>query len=87
VKADPCSFEGCGKAARVRGLCHGHEQQERRGIPLRPLRSYGEDVICSFEGCGRPAPSNGLCDGHRQQKRRGRPLKPLRPYVRKEVNA
>jgi hypothetical protein len=33
-----CSFAACRKPVKERGLCTGHAQQERRGIPLRPLR-------------------------------------------------
>lgn len=34
-----CEFKGCGREVRGRGKhCSGHEQQQRRGHPLTPLR-------------------------------------------------
>lgn len=33
-----CSFDGCGKAVRARGLCRGHLGQLERGQELRPLQ-------------------------------------------------
>lgn len=33
-----CSFEGCGKPRRTKGLCTGHYKQKRGGKELRPLR-------------------------------------------------
>lgn len=39
-RKDPiaCSFAGCKKPARVRGLCHTHAMQRYRGAPLTPVR-------------------------------------------------
>lgn len=36
-----CSFPGCDKHTRAKGLCDGHYQQRLRGQELRPLRSQG----------------------------------------------
>lgn len=36
-----CSFDGCTRPTDSRGLCAGHYQQQRRGLPLHPLlRDY-----------------------------------------------
>ncbi len=37
-KARRCSFEGCERESRTRGLCGGHYQQLRAGKPLTLLR-------------------------------------------------
>lgn len=37
----PCSFDGCVRAAKTKGLCHSHYVQRRRGRPLSPLRHQG----------------------------------------------
>lgn len=34
-----CSFPGCDKHTRAKGLCRGHYAQQRKGQELRPLRS------------------------------------------------
>lgn len=34
-----CSFDGCGRPHKARGLCDGHWQQQHKGQGLRPLRS------------------------------------------------
>ena len=33
-----CSFEGCDKPSRSKGLCQGHYHQDRKGQELKPLR-------------------------------------------------
>lgn len=33
-----CSYDGCGKLAKSKGLCPGHYQQQRKGQELRPLK-------------------------------------------------
>ena len=36
-----CSFDGCGKPVRAKGLCIGHWKQQHKGQQLRPLRVLG----------------------------------------------
>lgn len=39
----PCTFPDCGRDARARGLCIGHDAQRRRGVALRPLlKKHGQ---------------------------------------------
>lgn len=33
-----CTFESCTKPHLAKGLCSGHWHQQRRGVPLKPLR-------------------------------------------------
>lgn len=42
-KVRTCTFDTCHKPAQARGLCPAHYQQQRQGIPLKPLRpnTYG----------------------------------------------
>lgn len=35
-----CSFKGCERKHRALGLCEPHRKQQRRGVPLRPLREH-----------------------------------------------
>ena len=77
-----CSFEGCERARKARGLCQSHHQQQKKGKSLRPLQSRVKvrpGSRCSFEGCERGPFSRGLCTGHYGQQRKGAPLRPLRP--------
>lgn len=84
-----CSFEGCEKPARGRGLCEGHSTQQRRGQDLRPLRvraPRGSHGICSFEGCDNHATRRGFCSGHYTQWRHGRELVPLQTYSQRGLH-
>lgn len=40
----PCSQEGCGRPHYGKGLCQGHYQQRRRGVPLSPIRRADRTV-------------------------------------------
>jgi hypothetical protein len=67
-----CAFEGCERAAKVRGLCSSHYTQLLRGMELAPLRyqvDY-ENATCAVDGCGRRPAANGLCAYHYQVERR-----------------
>lgn len=80
--ATPCSFPGCGKPARRKGLCAGHcSQQERHGL-LRPIGTRSPLTKaaggCTFPGCDKPYWARGYCSGHLAQLKKGnRPLRPL----------
>jgi hypothetical protein len=39
-----CSFEGCGRKVKARGLCEPHYNQFRRGKELKPLRVRSHEV-------------------------------------------
>ena len=58
------------------GLCEGHYQQHKRGVPLSPLRRYGREG-CAFPGCARPHEAHGYCEAHERQRTAGRALRPL----------
>lgn len=51
-RKDPvkCSFEGCIRAARVKGLCHSHAMQFYRGNPLTPLRERSTERVVRLPG-------------------------------------
>ena len=38
---DTCSVDDCGRPAKRAGLCEGHRARKRKGLPLGPLRQYG----------------------------------------------
>lgn len=79
IKAN-CSFDDCDRKTEAKGLCHTHYVQQRRGIPLKPIRALGLDKRCSFEGCNRKHAAKNLCDGHLIQYNQGKTLRPLRDY-------
>lgn len=57
-----CSFEGCDRPRYGHGLCNGHWQQRRRGVPLstfRPPRG-----VCKITGCGQQHSAQGYCLWH-----------------------
>lgn len=35
-----CTFEGCENKITSKGLCSGHYSQRRRGVALKPLRTF-----------------------------------------------
>jgi hypothetical protein len=70
-----CSFEGCGRPFRARGLCSSHLDQLARGKPLTPIRVW--KTTCEFPGCDNKHAGNGLCRSHMSQLQRGRPLQPI----------
>ena len=76
-----CSFPGCNRAHRARGLCRSHYGQQSRGEALRPLGPRNrEEVGCDFDGCGNAAVNKGPCQAHANQRKKGQPLRPLRPF-------
>jgi len=80
---ESCTFEGCERPHRSRGLCRAHYSQQARGVPLTPIGSRPEvPETCTYEGCDRPHVGKGYCMTHYQQQRRGRALKPIATYTR-----
>lgn len=73
-----CSFGGCGRAVKCKGLCGGHYQQQLAGRQMSPLGSSRIRGSCSFEGCDRPHRAKGYCNTHRIQHLGGKPLTPIR---------
>ena len=76
-----CSFEGCGRPVKSRGLCSVHYRQRLHGQELRPVNQPGRPRVrkrkCKFEGCIRLASCKGYCDGHYDQLRRKGETKPI----------
>ena len=70
----------CSRPVHARGLCNGHYQQLRRGVPLSKLqeRNPGE---CTYTECYEPRVAKGLCNGHYIQLKKGQALRPLRRRV------
>lgn len=69
-----CGFTGCDKPYASRGYCNSHLAQLRRGIALKPLRSYGGGK-CSITDCTEPLRSLGWCQFHYDHWRKhGDPL-------------
>ena len=74
---EECSFNGCTKRAKSKGLCQSHYYQQYRGQELRHLKAFAhkrETKSCSGDGCGRVAVSGGLCQTHRKHELQGKPL-------------
>ena len=82
-----CSFDGCDKPVRTRGLCQGHYLQQWRGQELRPLYQHLEKVPCAFPDCPRFAGETPLCRSHRRQQRLGQELRPLQPWTHTSYQA
>jgi hypothetical protein len=70
-----CTFEGCTRPYRARGLCSSHLDQLARGKPLTPIRVWKKR--CEFPGCNNKHAGNGLCTSHKSQLQRGHPLRPI----------
>lgn len=48
----PCTFEDCDRLNFGHGLCHTHYMQQRRGVPLRAIRSPRPDDGEGYRWCG-----------------------------------
>lgn len=46
----PCAFTGCTASRRYDQLCMGHYNQQRRGLPLRPLRKMTDPTARDSAG-------------------------------------
>lgn len=69
-----CAVDGCARAAKHGGLCHGHRRRIRvHGDPMPDLpidvrvKSGGP---CMRDGCTSTAKTRGLCPAHYQQERK-----------------
>lgn len=70
-----CSFHGCGRTTRAKGLCNGHYVQRQKGKELAPLRTrMGTGGTCSVAECTRDVFAKGQCQPHYQQQHRGAPV-------------
>lgn len=60
-----CSFAGCERHGRRRGLCAGHAYQRNNGLELKPI-GHGLDVArCNVVSCARHAAHpDGYCYPH-----------------------
>lgn len=47
---EKCTFEGCVRQMKAKGLCQAHYFQKRRGVTLKPLREYRAPVERDSEG-------------------------------------
>jgi len=86
VKA-ACSFPGCGRSAKSKGLCNGHYAQRLRGQELTPLQRRIPGDLCSFEGCTREHYAKGLCSAHHRQTVSGKAPTALLPKRRRVASA
>jgi len=84
----PCSFPECPKVSYARGLCKGHNEQQRLGRELKTLRvvvprgTWVGVTECSEEGCSKAPRAKGLCPGHlwQLQKSKSRELRPVKKF-------
>lgn len=74
ISQKECSFAGCEKPKKGRGLCKTHWWQWRYKGVLAPVRQ--PKYVCSIDGCDKPHKSYGYCITHSNNwRRRGDPLK------------
>lgn len=65
-----CTFDGCDKLKKAKGLCAGHYEQRRRGKPLTSLQERVKRDGCEAEGCRRQHAAHGFCDVHLHRLKR-----------------
>lgn len=86
-RAGACSFSGCGRDIKAKGLCTGHYEQRRLGQALELLPADRVVPTCVGPECDRPgARAGGLCTQHYVQANyygwtELRPIKPARIYT------
>lgn len=69
-----CSFDGCDKKIKAKGLCTGHWRQQHEGQELKPIGPKQ----CKFPDCERKYYSTGYCQGHYAQYQRGDEVRAIR---------
>lgn len=81
-----CTVTGCEKPHKSKGLCGGHYQRRKRGLPLdAPLGTKSSrEGTCTGPECSDPVLAAGLCSAHYEQQRSGKPLTVKRQYVERE---
>jgi hypothetical protein len=68
-----CTFQGCDKKHRAKGLCQQHYRQMQNGLPLHELVHYEKrGPHCYAQGCWHPVIAKGLCTAHYHRRRMGR---------------
>lgn len=83
----PCSVTVCDKPAHGNGLCSGHNQRRRRGLPIDvPLGTKtARTGVCTGPECTDPVLAASLCAAHYEQQRTGRPLTVKRRFAPRDV--
>lgn len=69
-----CLVENCNKVVHYRGMCAGHANRAKRGVPLdAPWRGEvtQSNFPCSVENCDRPAKTKMMCPTHYMRSRNG----------------
>lgn len=67
-----CRVDFCDrKAYSSDQLCRAHDDQQRKGGPLRPIETRVRNHQCGFEGCSEPHKAHGWCAAHLRQVERG----------------
>ncbi len=66
-----CTFEGCKKVLRAKGLCSSHYNMMRKGEGIRPIPKFTPEElagrVCSIPSCGRKYRAKGYCQTHYNQ--------------------
>lgn len=77
-----CLYENCNKPHKASGYCHGHAQQLKRNVDLKPLQIRGNyPATCTYTDCNKPFKAKGYCNLHYNRSRKGIPLEgPNRPF-------
>lgn len=71
MRKRPCEFKGCKNNGHSLGLCPAHYQQQRRGVPLKPLREAtgtyinSDGYVVVYVPERSDAPKNGWMMEHR----------------------
>lgn len=75
-----CSFDGCLRKHRAKGLCRAHYNQQAKGKDLTPLRVYEDKGSCIGPDCNSLVYCKNLCRPHYMQVWEGRPLRALNGF-------
>jgi hypothetical protein len=63
-----CSFEGCNRRSRAKGMCDTHYRQMKHKGMATPI-IFNSDRKCCIGGCNSYVQSRGMCSKHRRQAR------------------